>query len=53
MIERNIYKMSAGESVGRFIQALFDPNLTREQKDRLCELWNEDQRRIGKGKRRK
>ena len=34
-------RMSPGEAAARFIQALMDPRLTAEQKDRLIAGWNE------------
>ena len=34
-------RMSPGEAAARSIQALMDPRLTAEQKDRLIAGWNE------------
>ena len=34
-------RMSHGEAAARFIQAMMDPRLTPEQKDRLVSGWNE------------
>lgn len=33
-------RMSHGEAAARFIQALMDPRITQEQKDRLIAGWN-------------